>query len=122
VKAAGIEENTHFHDLRHMGASVLLEAGVPDQVVAALTGHRGRTLKRYQQLSNEFRRQTTEKLAGILLGEKSSDTFIAHEDSDIGRASRKGRVKSHRTKSLDGRPVWTRTPDLYRVNPQLIDL
>ena len=93
-----------------------MEAGTPDQVVSALTGHRGKTLRRYQHLSNEFRKQTVDLLADILLGSRSSDTAIDTRASGDKRASKRGQTKSHRTKSLDGRPVGTRTPDLYRVN------
>ena len=116
--AAGLED-LHFHDLRHVRASVLMEAGTPDQVVSALTGPRGKTLWRYQHLSNEFRKQTVDLLADILLGSKSSDTAIDTRASGDKRASKRGQTKSHRTKRLDGRPVGTRTPDLYRVKVAL---
>jgi integrase len=40
AKAAGIPEETHFHDLRHACATVLAEQGVPPRVAMEILGHR----------------------------------------------------------------------------------
>jgi integrase len=64
-KLAGIQ-NLRIHDLRHFVATVLFMKGVPDAMIAKVTGHRSRELKRYQHLSPEFRKQTVEMIAGEL--------------------------------------------------------
>lgn len=52
-KALGIED-LHWHDFRREAASRMLEAGMPIQEVAIITGHREwRTLQRYARLSAE---------------------------------------------------------------------
>ncbi len=47
-------EGLHFHDLRHEAVSRLVEAGLGDQEVAAISGHRSmQMLKRYTHLRAE---------------------------------------------------------------------
>ncbi len=47
-------ENLHFHDLRHEAVSRLVEAGMSDQEVAAISGHKSmQMLKRYTHLRAE---------------------------------------------------------------------
>ncbi len=53
-------KNLRIHDLRHAVPSILLEKGVPDDVVRKLTGHRSRKFERDQHLSPGFRQQTAE--------------------------------------------------------------
>lgn len=44
----------HFHDLRHEAVSRLVEAGLSDQEVAAISGHKSmQMLKRYTHLRAE---------------------------------------------------------------------
>jgi len=44
----------HFHDLRHEAVSRLVEAGLSDQEIAAISGHRSmQMLKRYTHLRAE---------------------------------------------------------------------
>ncbi len=46
--------NLRFHDLRHEATSRLVEAGLSDQQVSAITGHKSmQMLKRYTHLRNE---------------------------------------------------------------------
>lgn len=50
---AGIT-NLRFHDLRHEATSRFVEAGLSDQQVSAITGHKSmQMLKRYTHLRNE---------------------------------------------------------------------
>jgi integrase len=50
---AGIT-NLRFHDLRHEATSRFVEAGLSDQQVSAITGHKSmQILKRYTHLRNE---------------------------------------------------------------------
>ncbi len=53
VRRAGIED-FRFHDLRHEAVSRLVEAGLTDQQVATISGHRSmQMLKRYTHLRGE---------------------------------------------------------------------
>ncbi len=53
LKRAGIE-GLHFHDLRHEAVSRLVEAGLGDQEVSAISGHKSmQMLKRYTHLRSE---------------------------------------------------------------------
>nr|WP_323012264.1 tyrosine-type recombinase/integrase [Castellaniella sp.] len=52
-KAAGLTD-FRFHDLRHEAVSRLVEAGLSDQEVAAISGHKSmQMLKRYTHLRAE---------------------------------------------------------------------
>ena len=53
LKKAGIED-LRFHDLRHEATSRFVEAGLSDQQVAAITGHKSmQMLRRYTHLRSE---------------------------------------------------------------------
>jgi hypothetical protein len=45
--------------------SILLAQGVADSVVAKVTGHRSAALRRYQHLSESFRKQTVDLIASF---------------------------------------------------------
>ncbi len=61
-KLAGIE-NLRVNNLRHFATTMLFMEGISDSMIAKMTGHRSRELKRYQHLSPEFKRQTVEIIA-----------------------------------------------------------
>ena len=64
VKNAGIE-GLRFHDLRHEAVSRLVEAGLGDQEVAAISGHKSmQMLKRYTHLRAEDLVERLDKLIG----------------------------------------------------------
>ncbi len=47
-------QNLHFHDLRHEATSRFVEAGLSDQQVSSITGHKSmQMLRRYTHLRNE---------------------------------------------------------------------
>ncbi len=71
-----------IHDLRHMSISILFCAGVHDNVIAKLTGHRGRTLDRYKHLLPQFRSQTVELIARILGGPALATSPQSHTFTD----------------------------------------
>ena len=51
---AGAITNLRFHDLRHEAVSRLVEAGLGDQEVAAISGHKSmQMLRRYTHLRAE---------------------------------------------------------------------
>ena len=65
AKLAGIQP-LRIHDLRHFAASTLTGAGVEDNIIGLLTGHKSRELRRYQHLREELKRRTVELIAGVL--------------------------------------------------------
>jgi integrase len=46
AKLAGVQP-LRIHDLRHFAASTLTGAGVEDNIIGLLTGHKSRELRRY---------------------------------------------------------------------------
>ena len=111
-------KDLHIHDLRHLGPSILLAQGVPDAVVAKVTGHRSAALKRYQHLSESFRKQTVDLIAKVLTAPSGDTRTDTARFKGMVSASQK-RCKGNDSKRLHGRPVGTRTPDLYRVKVAL---
>jgi integrase len=69
LKAAGLER-MRFHDLRHSCATLLLEAGIPDKVVAEVLGHSNPATTRavYQHVTAGLRAQATAAQTRILGG------------------------------------------------------
>jgi len=50
----------------HFTASTLTSAGVEDNIISLLTGHKSRELRRYQHLREELKRRTVNVIAGVL--------------------------------------------------------
>jgi integrase len=65
AKAAGIKD-LRIHDLRHFTASTLTCAGVEDNIISLLTGHKSRELRRYQHLREDLKRRTVDLIAKAL--------------------------------------------------------
>ena len=62
AEAAGIKQ-LRIHDLRHFTASTLTSAGVADNIISLLTGHKSRELRRYQHLREDLKRGTVDLIA-----------------------------------------------------------
>ncbi|HTS28570.1 MAG TPA: tyrosine-type recombinase/integrase [Bryobacteraceae bacterium] len=62
AEAAGIKQ-LRIHDLRHLTASTLTSAGVADNIISLLTGHKSRELRRYQHLREDLKRGTVDLIA-----------------------------------------------------------
>jgi len=65
AKLAGVDA-LRIHDLRHFAASTLTGAGIEDNIIGLLTGHKSRELRRYQHLREELKRKTVDLIAGVL--------------------------------------------------------
>jgi len=65
ARAAGIDD-LRIHDLRHFTASTLTAAGVADNIISLLTGHKSRELRRYQHLRDDLKRRTVDLIAKAL--------------------------------------------------------
>lgn len=75
-KLAGIND-LRIHDLRHFAATVLFMDEIPDAMIAKMTGHRSRELRKYQHLSPEFKRLTVEKIAQKLTGTPTGTVAVS---------------------------------------------
>ena len=65
AKLAGVKA-LRIHDLRHFAASTLTGAGIEDNIIGLLTGHKSRELRRYQHLREELKRKTVDLIAEVL--------------------------------------------------------
>ena len=64
AQAAGLQD-FHFHDLRHHGATVALNAGFPAPIVMALGGWKTeRMMRRYAAVTDQTLRRAAEAVAG----------------------------------------------------------
>jgi integrase len=80
-KAAGIDPNTHFHDLRHTWATRLIEGGVPPQVVMACGGWKSVSmLMRYTKISKEKKIEAAEVASAIFNHSDSDSDFVGIEE------------------------------------------
>ena len=68
LKAAGLPQETRFHDLRHTAASLLLGEGVPVPVVSQLLGHADSsiTLKVYAHMLPDHQGVAALAMNGLL--------------------------------------------------------
>jgi integrase len=108
---AGIED-LRIHDLRHFATTMLFMEGVADAIIRKMTGHRSDELERYKHFSPEFKKQTTELIAGKLLEELEGTNWGTegkNEESSSGDAS-----ETADNKDVNGGADGARTRDLQR--------
>lgn len=60
-------KDLRIHDLCHFATTMLFIEGVSDAIIRKMTGHRSEELERYKHFSPEFKKQTTELIAGNYL-------------------------------------------------------
>jgi integrase len=105
-----------FHDLRHTSISALGEAGVPDRVIMDIAGHVSpRMLRRYSHTQVESKRAAIQSLSNrpkIAASEQANVTKHVTKEGDC-------EVVPMQVVEKNGRPVRTRTADLYRVKVAL---
>ena len=85
-------------DLRERCAPIT-GAGIEDNIIGLLTGHKSRELRRYQRLREELKRKTVDLIAGVLKeagkngkGAPSSRLFHGAPKSQNPSAKRFARV------------------------------
>ena len=67
---AGMPE-VHFHDLRHSCASILINAGVPLEVIRDVLGHTSvKTTERYAHLQIDRQKDAMNKLSKMVSAKK----------------------------------------------------
>jgi integrase len=92
AEAAGIKQ-LRIHDLRHFTASTLTSAGVADNIISLLTGHKSRELRRYQHLREDLKRGTVDLIAKTLEEAQknskgrngASSAHLLHTGSKVGK-------------------------------------
>jgi hypothetical protein len=86
--------------------------GVADAIIRKMTGHRSEELERYKHFSPEFKKQTTELIAGKLLeelGGTKRDTVTQNDESRPKDGS-----QTTDNKEINGGVDGARTRDLQR--------
>ena len=112
-----------FHDLRHTAISTLGEAGAPDRVIMDIAGHVStRMLRRYSHIQLEAKRAAIQALSNrprIVTSAGVSEG--ANVTKHVTKAGENGETEPVPAEVIEniGRPVGTRTPDLYRVKVAL---
>jgi integrase len=119
TKKAGLA-GLRFHDLRHTAISALGEAGVPDRVIMDIAGHvSARMLRRYSHIQLEAKRAAIRALSGRpQTGPSDRSPEGANVTKHVTKLGEAGVVSAEVIENA-GRPVGTRTPDLYRVKVAL---
>ena len=112
-----------FHDLRHTAISALGEAGTPDRVIMDIAGHVSpRMLRRYSHIQLEAKRAAIQALSNRPQTAPSAGvTEGANVTKHVTKTGETGGTESVPGQVIEnaGRPVGTRTPDLYRVKVAL---
>jgi integrase len=122
TKKAGLK-GLRFHDLRHTAISALGEAGVPDRVIMDIAGHVSTwMLRRYSHIQLEAKRAAIQALSNrpqiVTSAGVSGGANVTEHVTKQGEIGETEFVPAEVIES-SGRPVGTRTPDLYRVKVAL---
>jgi len=108
---AGIKD-LRIHDLRHFATTTLFMEGVADAIIHKMTGHRADELERYKHFSPEFKKQTTELIAGKLLEEIEGTNWGTRAENE--KAAQTDDPKTADNKDVNGGADGARTRDLQR--------
>ena len=111
----GLKSSTagfRFHDLRHHAITELAESQASDQTVMAIAGHVSpKMLAHYSHVRMDAKREALDALSE---GDEGNGHDTKNDTNAIPPATRNTQVVE-----INGRPVGTRTPDLYRVKVAL---
>jgi hypothetical protein len=112
-----------FHDLRHTAISALGEAGAPGRVIMDIAGHVStRMLRRYSHIQLEAKRAAIQALSNrpqiVTSAGASGGANVTKHVTKPGENGETEPVPAEVIENI-GRPVGTRTPDLYRVKVAL---
>ena len=108
---AGIKD-LRIHDLRHFATTMLFMEGVADAIIRKMTGHRSEELERYKHFSPEFKKQTTELIAGKLLEELEGTNWGTSPENE--KTADEDGLENTDNKGINGGADGTRTRDLQR--------
>ena len=107
---AGITD-LRIHDLRHFATTMLFMEGVADAIIRKMTGHRSEELERYKHFSPDFKKQTSELIAGKLVEELGTKRATGEENE---KSRQKDDSQTTDNKEINGGADGTRTRDLQR--------
>jgi hypothetical protein len=101
-----------FHDLRHHAITELAESQTSDQTIMSIAGHVSpKMLAHYSHVRLGAKRTALDALSA---GEPAEGYDTNNDTMAQPAASTKSQVVE-----INGRPVGTRTPDLYRVKVEV---
>jgi integrase len=101
-----------FHDLRHHAITELAESQASDQTVMAIAGHVSpKMLAHYSHVRMDAKRKALDALSG---GTNAGSYDTKHDTNALPAV-----IANPQVVEINGRPVGTRTPDLYRVKVAL---
>ena len=112
-----------FHDLRHTAISALGEAGAPDRVIIDIAGHVSpRMLRRYSHIQLEAKRAAIQALSNR--PQIVTSAGVSEKPNVTKHVTKRAEIRETEAMPPEvieniGRPVGTRTPDLYRVKVAL---
>jgi integrase len=105
-------EGLRFHDLRHHAITELAESQASEQTIMAIAGHVSRKmLAHYSHVRLDAKRKA---LAALSQRSKEQGYGTNNDTNASAQQSENPQVVE-----INGRPVGTRTPDLYRVKVAL---
>ena len=108
---AGIDD-LRIHDLRHFATTMLFMEGVADAIIRKMTGHRSEELERYKHFSPEFKKQTTELIAGKLLEELEGTNWGTSPENE--KTANEAASETPDNIDVNGGADGARTRDLQR--------
>ena len=93
---------------------MLFIEGVSDAIIRKMTGHRSDELERYKHLSPDFKRQTTELIAGKLVDELEGMATKMATSPENEKSRPTDDLETTDNKGINGGADGTRTRDLQR--------
>jgi integrase len=113
-------EGLRFHDLRHHAITELAESQASDQTIMAIAGHVSqKMLAHYSHIRLEAKRTVLDALAANgLEAKRQAIRSRRYVTRNVTNRTNTVTAKSQAVEK-NGRPVETRTPDLYRVKVAL---
>jgi integrase len=101
-----------FHDLRHHAITELAESKTSDQTIMAIAGHVSQKMLAHY---SHVRIQAMRTALNALGGDGTKEGYDTNNDTKRFPAA----APKPQVVEINGRPVGTRTPDLYRVKVAL---
>jgi len=109
-----------FHDLRHHAITELAESQASEQTIMAIAGHVSRKmLAHYSHVRVAAKRAALEGLSSRASVNADKDSDCSGNDTNHVTNATKPRTANPQVVEKYGRPVRTRTADLYRVKVAL---
>jgi hypothetical protein len=112
-KVESSTKGLRFHDLRHHAITELAESKASDQTIMAIAGH---VSKKMLALYSHVRLEAKRTALDALGGDGKIESYGTNNDTNAISAA----APNPQVVEINGRPVGTRTPDLYRVKTEFV--